>query len=72
LIDNTIHKIAQVINGQVGEISTNYIFPALLCTVNKVIQVFQKEQFNSLIPALSCSGIGEPWMIQQLRIMGGN
>ncbi|WP_370478696.1 NADP-dependent glyceraldehyde-3-phosphate dehydrogenase [Tamlana flava] len=60
LIDDAINKGAKVLNEKGGEVSENFIFPAVLYPVSKDMRVFQEEQFGPVIPVLSFSDIEEP------------
>ncbi|MEL0455760.1 NADP-dependent glyceraldehyde-3-phosphate dehydrogenase [Flavobacteriaceae bacterium SZ-1-7] len=60
LIDDAVNKGAKVLNEKGGEISENFIFPAVLYPVSKDMRVFQEEQFGPVIPVLSFSDIEEP------------
>ena len=60
LIDDAKSKGAKVINTKGGEISDNYIFPAVLFPVNKTMRVFEEEQFGPVIPIIPFSSIDEP------------
>jgi len=60
LIDDAIAKGAKVINKKGGEISENFIFPAVLYPVNKAMRVFQEEQFGPVIPIVPFTDIDEP------------
>jgi glyceraldehyde-3-phosphate dehydrogenase (NADP+) len=60
LIDDAVSKGAQIINKKGGEISDNFIFPAVLYPVSKDMRVFKEEQFGPVIPVISFSDINEP------------
>lgn len=60
LIDDAIEKGAQVINSKGGDVTENYIFPAVLYPVSKNMRVFQEEQFGPVIPVVSFSDIEQP------------
>ncbi|WP_299393916.1 NADP-dependent glyceraldehyde-3-phosphate dehydrogenase [uncultured Gelidibacter sp.] len=60
LIDDALAKGAAILNEKGGEITENYIFPAVLYPVNKDMRVFQEEQFGPVIPVLSFIDIDEP------------
>ena len=60
LIDDALEKGAKILNGQGGESSHNYIFPAVLYPVNKDMRVFQEEQFGPVVPIISFKDIQEP------------
>ncbi|RAV29269.1 NADP-dependent glyceraldehyde-3-phosphate dehydrogenase [Sinomicrobium soli] len=60
LIDDAVSKGAKVINKKGGELSENYIYPAVLYPVNKEARVYSEEQFGPVIPVLSFKSIQEP------------
>jgi glyceraldehyde-3-phosphate dehydrogenase (NADP+) len=60
LIDDALQKGAKVINQKGGEISENYIFPAVLYPINKQMRVYEEEQFGPVVPIISFSNIQEP------------
>lgn len=59
LIDDAVSKGSKVINEKGGEVSDNFIFPAVLHPVNKSMRVFHEEQFGPLVPIVSYSNIDE-------------
>ncbi|ELR70481.1 Glyceraldehyde-3-phosphate dehydrogenase, putative [Fulvivirga imtechensis AK7] len=60
LIDDAVDKGAKVINEKGGQITENYIFPAVLYPVTKEMRVYEEEQFGPVIPILSFKDIEEP------------
>lgn len=60
LIEDATSKGAKVINAKGGELSKNYIFPAVLYPVNKDMRLYHEEQFGPVIPILSFKDIQEP------------
>lgn len=60
LIDDATSKGAKVINAKGGQLSENYIFPAVLYPVNKEMRLYHEEQFGPVIPILSFKDIQEP------------
>ncbi len=60
LIDDAIEKGATILNEKGGEITDNYIFPAVLYPVTKEMNVFQEEQFGPVIPVVSFKDIEQP------------
>lgn len=60
LIDDAKNLGAKIINEKGGQITENYIFPAVLYPVNKSMRVFKEEQFGPVIPILSFTNIAEP------------
>jgi glyceraldehyde-3-phosphate dehydrogenase (NADP+) len=60
LIDDAINLGAKIINDKGGNISDNYIFPAVMYPVNKEMRLYKEEQFGPIIPILSFTNIEEP------------
>jgi glyceraldehyde-3-phosphate dehydrogenase (NADP+) len=60
LIDDAINLGAKIINDKGGNISDNYIFPAVIYPVNKEMRLYKEEQFGPIIPILSFTNIEEP------------
>jgi glyceraldehyde-3-phosphate dehydrogenase (NADP+) len=60
LIDDATSKGAKIINEKGGELSDNYIFPAVLYPINKEMRVYHEEQFGPVVPILTFSDIQEP------------
>lgn len=60
LIDDALSKGANIINKKGGEMSENYIFPAVLFPVTKDMRVYQEEQFGPVVPVISFKNINEP------------
>ncbi len=60
LIDDAINNGASVINSKGGQVSDNYIYPAVLYPVNKEMRVFHEEQFGPVIPIVSFRDIDQP------------
>ena len=60
LIDDALKKGAKVLNNKGGEMSENFIFPAVLYPVTKAMRVYKEEQFGPVIPIVSFSNIDEP------------
>ncbi|MDP5157208.1 MAG: NADP-dependent glyceraldehyde-3-phosphate dehydrogenase [Flaviramulus sp.] len=60
LIDDAIGKGAKILNKKGGEITDNFIFPAVLYPVSKDMRVFEEEQFGPVVPVVSFSDIDEP------------
>lgn len=57
LIEDALVKGAKVLNNKGGEITENYIFPAVLFPVNEDMKVYQEEQFGPVIPVKPFSDI---------------
>lgn len=60
LIDDAINNGASIINSKGGQVSDNYIYPAVLYPVNKEMRVFHEEQFGPVIPIVSFRDIDQP------------
>ncbi|MEL4308489.1 NADP-dependent glyceraldehyde-3-phosphate dehydrogenase [Joostella sp. CR20] len=60
LIEDAKSFGATVINEKGGEITDNYIFPAMLYPVNKQMRVFNEEQFGPVVPIVPFKDIDEP------------
>ena len=60
LINDAVKKGAKVLNKKGGEITENFIFPAVLFPVEKNMRVFKEEQFGPVVPIVSFSDIEEP------------
>lgn len=59
LIDDAVMRGAKVINPKGGEITENYIFPAVLYPADKSMRVYQEEQFGPIIPVVKFFSIDE-------------
>ncbi|UJH90761.1 NADP-dependent glyceraldehyde-3-phosphate dehydrogenase [Antarcticibacterium sp. 1MA-6-2] len=59
LIEDAKSKGASVLNKRGGEISDNFIFPAVLYPVTQEMRVYQEEQFGPVIPIKSFTDIDE-------------
>ena len=59
LIDDAKQQGAKIINKKGGEVSENFIFPAVLFPVTKDMKVYQDEQFGPVIPVKPFSDIEE-------------
>lgn len=59
LIDDAKAKGAKIINAKGGEISENFIYPAVLFPVNKEMRVYKEEQFGPVVPVKSFTDIEE-------------
>ena len=57
LIDDAIEKGAKILNSKGGEISDNYIFPAVLYPVTKDMEVYKEEQFGPVIPIITFTDV---------------
>jgi glyceraldehyde-3-phosphate dehydrogenase (NADP+) len=60
LLDDAQLQGASILNNKGGQISENYIFPAVLFPVNKEMRVYHEEQFGPVIPIVSFKNIQEP------------
>ncbi len=59
LIEDAVTRGAKVINQKGGEITENYIFPAVLYPADKSMRVYQEEQFGPVIPVVKFFSIDE-------------
>lgn len=57
LIEDAQEKGAKILNERGGQISENYIFPAVLYPVTKEMRVYFEEQFGPVIPIKSFTSI---------------
>ena len=60
LIEDAKEKGARVLNKKGGEISNNYIFPAVLYPANEQMKVYKEEQFGPVIPVISFDDLDIP------------
>ncbi len=60
LIDDATSKGAKVINAKGGELTDNFIFPAVLYPINKEMRVYHEEQFGPVVPIITFKNIQEP------------
>jgi glyceraldehyde-3-phosphate dehydrogenase (NADP+) len=60
LIDDALLHGAKIINQKGGELSDNFIFPAVLFPINKKMRVYHEEQFGPVVPILTFKDIQEP------------
>lgn len=60
LIDDAQSKGARVLNEKGGQLSDNYIWPAVLYPVTRDMRVYQEEQFGPVIPVLPFREFQEP------------
>ncbi len=60
LIKDAKEKGAKVVNKKGGELSENYIWPAVVYPVSKDMRVYQEEQFGPIIPVVPFKNIEEP------------
>ncbi len=60
LLEDAIQNNATIQNKKGGEVTPNFIFPAVVFPVNKKMRLFHEEQFGPIIPVLSFNDISEP------------
>jgi glyceraldehyde-3-phosphate dehydrogenase (NADP+) len=60
LINDAIANGAQIINKKGGQISENYIYPAVLYPINKDMRVYHEEQFGPVVPIIPFNDINQP------------
>ena len=57
LIDDALEKGAKILNSKGGQLSDNYIFPAVLYPVTKDMDVYTEEQFGPVIPIITFTDV---------------
>ena len=79
LIEDAQSKGAQILNSKGGQISENYIFPAVLYPVTKDMEVYKEEQFGPVIPIITFTEVqqvlddmAESNYGQQVSVFGEN
>jgi glyceraldehyde-3-phosphate dehydrogenase (NADP+) len=60
LIDDAKSFGAKIINTKGGQVSENYIYPAVLYPINKKMRIYDEEQFGPLVPIIPFNNIQEP------------
>ena len=60
LIEDAKEKGARVLNKKGGEISNNYVFPAVLYPANEEMKVYKEEQFGPVVPVIPFNDIDIP------------
>ena len=60
LITDALSKGAKILNKKGGQMTENFIYPAVLYPVNKDMDVFNEEQFGPVIPVIPFEDIEEP------------
>ena len=60
LIDDAVSKGAKVMNEKGGEMTDNYIYPAVMYPVNDSMNLYHEEQFGPVIPIIPYKDINEP------------
>ena len=60
LIEDAQMHGATILNAKGGQLSENYIFPAVLFPVNKKMRLYHEEQFGPVIPIMTFKDIQEP------------
>ncbi|MDA9056403.1 NADP-dependent glyceraldehyde-3-phosphate dehydrogenase [Flavobacteriaceae bacterium] len=79
LIEDSESKGAKILNAKGGQISDNYIFPAVLYPVTKDMEVYKEEQFGPVIPIITFTDVqqvlddmAESNYGQQVSVFGEN
>lgn len=79
LIEDAEAKGARVLNAKGGQITDNYIYPAVLSGVNKTMDVYNEEQFGPVIPIITFTDVqqvlddmAESNYGQQVSVFGEN
>jgi glyceraldehyde-3-phosphate dehydrogenase (NADP+) len=57
LIEDAQSKGAKILNSKGGEVSDNFIFPAVLYPVTKDMEVYKEEQFGPVIPIITFTDV---------------
>ena len=60
LIKDAKKKGAKVLNKRGGEVTNNFVFPAVLYPANEEMRVYKEEQFGPVIPVISFNKIDVP------------
>jgi glyceraldehyde-3-phosphate dehydrogenase (NADP+) len=60
LIEDAQTHGAKILNTKGGQLSENYIFPAVLFPVNKSMRLYHEEQFGPVVPIMTFKDIQEP------------
>ena len=60
LIEDAQTHGAAILNAKGGQLSENYIFPAVLFPVTKKMRLYHEEQFGPVIPIMTFKDIQEP------------
>ena len=79
LIEDAKSKGANILNSKGGQLSDNYIFPAVLYPVTKDMEVYKEEQFGPVIPIITFTDVqqvlddmAESNYGQQVSVFGEN
>ena len=79
LIEDAQSKGANILNSKGGQLSDNYIFPAVLYPVTKDMEVYKEEQFGPVIPIIMFTDVqqvlddmAESNYGQQVSVFGEN
>ncbi len=60
LLTEALEKGAVIQNKRGGELTHNFIYPAVLYPVNQDMRVYKEEQFGPIVPVISFNDINEP------------
>ena len=60
LIEDAKKKGAKVLNKRGGEVTNNFVYPAVLYPANEEMRVYKEEQFGPVIPVISFDKIDVP------------
>ena len=60
LIDDATSKGAKVLNKKGGQMTENYIYPAVMYPVDDSMSLYHEEQFRPIIPVIPYKDINEP------------
>jgi glyceraldehyde-3-phosphate dehydrogenase (NADP+) len=60
LIDDALQKGAKIMNAKGGEVTDNYIYPAVIYPVDASMRLFHEEQFGPVVPVIAFNDIATP------------
>ena len=60
MIEDAKKKGAKVLNKRGGEVTNNFVYPAVLYPANEEMRVYKEEQFGPVIPVISFDKIDVP------------
>jgi glyceraldehyde-3-phosphate dehydrogenase (NADP+) len=79
LIEDAKAKGAKILNSKGGNISDNYIYPAVMSNINKTMDLYVEEQFGPVIPIITFTDVqqvlddmAESNYGQQVSVFGKN
>jgi glyceraldehyde-3-phosphate dehydrogenase (NADP+) len=79
LIEDAQTKGAKILNAKGGQITDNYIYPAVMSNINKTMDLYVEEQFGPVIPIITFTDVqqvlddmAESNYGQQVSVFGEN